>query len=228
MDQFSARLDILPTTQHALLPALKLTPDQFVLYGGTAIALQLGHRQSIDFDFFSNTSFKPSNLLKEVPYLANSEVIQQEPNTLSVLVTPEGQQTTVKISFFGGLSLGVVSSPQIINEHSIKVASLLDLLGTKCVTVINRVEAKDYIDIHAIVTQTDLTLADGLAAAKTIYGRQYNPLITLKTLQYFEGGNLDTLTEDVRKDLLNSVRDMSIDKLPLYPSKGQVGQKQIR
>jgi len=51
---FAPRLNILPPAQRSLWPHLVQVPGHFVLYGGTAIALRLGHRQSIDFDFFSD------------------------------------------------------------------------------------------------------------------------------------------------------------------------------
>ena len=50
---FTPRLDALPAAQRAVWPALGGVPDSFVLYGGTALALRLGHRTSVDFDFFS-------------------------------------------------------------------------------------------------------------------------------------------------------------------------------
>ena len=52
-DGFSPRLDILPAPQLQLWAELGTVPPAFVLYGGTALALHLGHRQSVDFDFFS-------------------------------------------------------------------------------------------------------------------------------------------------------------------------------
>lgn len=54
---FDPRLDILPEAQRALWPELDSVPSSFVLYGGTALALQLGHRVSEDFDFFSSAGF---------------------------------------------------------------------------------------------------------------------------------------------------------------------------
>lgn len=48
------RLEILPESQRNLWPQLGLIPEKFVLYGGTAIALRFGHRESIDFAFFSS------------------------------------------------------------------------------------------------------------------------------------------------------------------------------
>ena len=51
---FTPRLDVLPEAQRAVWPALAGIPDSFVLYGGTALALRLGHRASVDFNFFSS------------------------------------------------------------------------------------------------------------------------------------------------------------------------------
>ena len=76
MPRFQPRLDILPPPQRALWPELDVTPDNFTLYGGTALALRIGHRQSVDFDFFSRTAFEPATLAREIPYLAGAERVQ--------------------------------------------------------------------------------------------------------------------------------------------------------
>jgi len=57
-------LAILPESQRNLWPHLGRIPDRFVLYGGTAIALRFGHRQSIDFDFFSTQQFNGNEILE--------------------------------------------------------------------------------------------------------------------------------------------------------------------
>lgn len=67
---FIPKLDILPGPQRTLWPELKDTPANFTLYGGTAIALRLGHRFSVDFDFFSGEPFLPGEIHSTVPYLA--------------------------------------------------------------------------------------------------------------------------------------------------------------
>jgi hypothetical protein len=66
---FNPKLEILPSPQRSLWNQLKQTPQNFVPYGGTAIALRLAHRKSEDFDFFSNERFEPSDLLFRVSYL---------------------------------------------------------------------------------------------------------------------------------------------------------------
>ena len=65
---FEPRLDILPDSQRELWPELDAVPSDFVLYGGTALALQLGHRVSEDFDFFSSAGFDPDRLQSRLPF----------------------------------------------------------------------------------------------------------------------------------------------------------------
>jgi Nucleotidyl transferase AbiEii toxin, Type IV TA system len=103
LNVFTPSIDILPKAQQRLWPELSSTPDQFVLYGGTAIALRLRHRQSVDFDFFSMLKFEPQALLETVSYLKGATVLRSAPNTLTVMVE---RGTAVQISFFGNLGLG--------------------------------------------------------------------------------------------------------------------------
>jgi hypothetical protein len=83
---FSPKLNILPASQRALWKELKATPKHFVLYGGTALALRLGHRVSEDFDFFTNESFEAQNLFEPIPYLRDDEVTLLRENTLTVVL----------------------------------------------------------------------------------------------------------------------------------------------
>jgi hypothetical protein len=102
---FTPRLEILPVAQRRLWPELAETPAEFTLYGATAIALRLGHRQSADFDFFSRESFEPGALLSKIPYLRGAALRQAAPNTLSANVDRGG---VVQLSYFGGLGIGQV------------------------------------------------------------------------------------------------------------------------
>jgi hypothetical protein len=53
MKEFHPHLEILSSAQMRLWRELSGVPIGFVLYGGTALALHLGHRTSVDFDFFA-------------------------------------------------------------------------------------------------------------------------------------------------------------------------------
>ncbi|MBF0191084.1 MAG: nucleotidyl transferase AbiEii/AbiGii toxin family protein [Magnetococcales bacterium] len=54
---------------------LAAVPEEFALYGGTAIALHLGHRESVDFDFFGNKPLDPTKLVPAIPFLAGAMFI---------------------------------------------------------------------------------------------------------------------------------------------------------
>jgi hypothetical protein len=212
MPKFSACREILPASQRAVWPELREIPKHFVLYGGTAIALRLGHRTSIDFDFFTSESFAPDQLLHSLPLLAGAKVLQNVSQTLTVVLD---RDDGVKVSFFGALTLGRVGEPEETEDGTVLVASLLDLAGTKAAVVTQRAEAKDYLDLLALM-KSGISLAQAMGAARAIYGRQYNALITLKSLAYFGDGDLHTLTEGQKTELTNAAAQQSLD-LPEIP-----------
>ena len=211
-DAFSPRLDILPPPQRRLWPELATIPPEFRLYGDTALALYLGHRQSADFDFFSLRPLDPMLLAPALPFLAEAEILQREPNTLSCLIDRNGP---VKLSFFGVQSLPRLRAPAIAPDNGLQIASLLDLAGTKAAVVQMRAEAKDYLDIDALLLDGRIDLATALACARALYGRQFSPQSTLKALAYFEDGNLSNLSKTVRDRLTRAVHDVDLDRLPV-------------
>ena len=158
---FAPKLPALPAAQRALWPELSQVPPRFVLYGGTALALRLAHRQSEDFDFFANVPVSPDELLNEVPMLRGAIVRQKAPNTLTVMVR---HPDPVKLSFFG-LALRRVGEPELTIDGVARVATLHDIAGCKMAVIQNRSEAKDYLDIYALLQQ-GIPVAEMLGAAR--------------------------------------------------------------
>lgn len=209
MKVLQAHLDILPEAQRGLWH--KLSPCGalgFVLYGGTAIALHLGHRASIDFDFFSHLPLSDSmekKLLESMPFLKMAELLQNERDTRTYRTT-EG----VKLSFFGGIGFGRVGEPLLTHDGVLQVASLKDLLAMKVSVIMKRVEAKDYRDIAAIL-RNGTSLSEGLSGACTIYGDQFPVIESLRTMTYFQGGDLEHLSENDKKTLIENTKDFRLD-----------------
>ncbi len=116
---FVPRLEILPESQLRLWPELSAVPQEFVLYGGTAVALHLGHRQSIDFDFFGNKPLDPTRLVPAIAFLADATVTQREPNTFSCSVDRGG---AVKLSFFGLPGIPRLLPPLVAPDNGLQVA----------------------------------------------------------------------------------------------------------
>jgi hypothetical protein len=163
---FAPRHDILPAPQRRLWDELSAVPLEFVLYRGTAIALHLGHRESVDFDFFGNKPLNPDRLVPDIAFLTDAVVTQREPNTFSCTVDRDG---LVKLSFFGVPGVPRLSSPLIARDNGLQVASLLDLATAKVRVVQVRAKAKDYIDIDALFGDGRINLPTALAAARMIY-----------------------------------------------------------
>ena len=208
---FAPRLDILPAPQRRLWDELAAVPPEFVLYGGTAVALHLGHRQSVDFDFFGNRALDPARLVPAIPFLADATVTRREPETFGCTLDRDGP---IKLSFFGVPRMPRLLPPLNAPDNGLRVASLLDLAGTKVSVVQLRAEAKDYLDIDAILADGRIDLPMALAAAKAIYGTPFSPQNALKALAYFDDGNLRRLPRSVKDRLVQAACAVDLDHLP--------------
>lgn len=206
---FKPRMDILPLSQRQLWPELRSTDKLgFVLYGGTAIALRLVHRQSVDFDFFSDKPLDRTALQAVFPFMAKSIVVQDQENSLSVLVPyGDSEHENVKVAFFGSTSFGRTAEPDFTEDGVLQLASLDDLMATKTKVILQRVEAKDYRDLAAMIN-AGVSLSRGLAAARVMYGLNFQPSESLKAMVYFEGGDLHTLTKKEKSIILKAVSEV--------------------
>ncbi|MDP9010322.1 MAG: nucleotidyl transferase AbiEii/AbiGii toxin family protein [Pseudomonadota bacterium] len=211
MKEFSPRTYILPAAQLRLWREFSAVPEEFVLYGGTAIALHLGHRTSVDFDFFGSRSLNLEALEGDIPFLRDAKIIQREKNTLTAIVD---RGEPVKVSFFGVPNLRRLAQPHAVKENNLQIASLLDLAGTNASVIQVRAEAKDYLDMDAVLTSGKIDLPTALSAAQMLYGPRFNPQVTLKALSFFDDGNLQDLPQDLKQRLVDAVRQVDLDHLP--------------
>jgi Nucleotidyl transferase AbiEii toxin, Type IV TA system len=201
-DPFEPRIEILPPPQKEIWPQLAPAPGlSLVLYGGTAVALHLGHRVSIDFDFFSSEPLQKAKIESSFQFAGDAHTIQEEKNTLVLSVPmPSGP---VKVSFFGGRGLSRINDPLRTRDSVLLVASLEDLLATKLKAILDRAEAKNYRDISAMLS-AGVSLEKGLGGFAGNYRR--DPALPLKALGYFRDGDLPSLPK-ADQDLLRAARD---------------------
>jgi|LakMenE27Jul10ns_1017307.scaffolds.fasta_scaffold00070_3 hypothetical protein len=174
----AARLEILPPVQRQLWPSLRgLAAAGFVLYGGTAIALRCGHRVSVDFDFFTTRPLERAALQRLLPWLESSTVLQDQPGTFTVLSAGDAvRQGGVKVSFFGGLTIGRVAEPEPSSDGV------------------------------AVLLASGLTLTEGLGAARALYGSAFPVSEALKALVSFADGDLDELPASTQQQLIEAVK----------------------
>lgn len=188
---------ILPPEQKDLLEALAWTKSAgFVLYGGTALALQYGHRISVDFDFFSSEENFPIDeiICQFGDYSITVEI--QKKNT--VILSVNG----VQVSFFSGIS-GRVAYPY--ESEYFFLASPVDIMMMKFAAIMNRACFKDYYDIATMLNHG----ANGALALSGFiakHGKSVSASNVLNALCYFDDGDIQSLKQNERFTLVNFAR----------------------
>lgn len=163
--------------QIKLLPLLKLFRKDFGLVGGTAIALHIGHRRSIDFDLFS---------FKEFSNLRLKRLILKQAAIDNVLVNKRGEftiiMTGVKATFFF-YPFPIDYSEKF--ENFITLPDLLTLSAMKAYALGQRAKWKDYVDLYFILKE-HYSLTDLISKAREIFGNDFNEKIFRIQLSYFD------------------------------------------
>jgi hypothetical protein len=172
---------VLPPGSRSLIASLKKTAHPalggWTLAGGTGLALRVGHRRSDDFDFFRTGPMDPAALLDTIAGLSETEILQQEERTLTLLARK------VKISFFG-IREPFLFSPQPYSFFA--VADTRDIALMKLVAIMNRGSRKDFVDLYTILRDGP-TLRDYLELLPRRYGTgRINTYQVLMSLAFFE------------------------------------------
>ena len=143
--------------------------SSFRLVGGTAIALQIGHRRSIDLDLFSNEKVKKQNIALD---------LENKFPGIECFISQDGITTRIndlKIDIFDDWMIPFKEEPVIVDR--IKIASLKDLAAFKLTALTERREKKDYIDLYFLFQKFG-----GLTLLKEYHS--YNPLLSAKSLLF--------------------------------------------
>lgn len=202
--------NILDKKRLDILPLFKNFKDNFYLAGGTSLALHLGHRDSIDFDFFTEEDINTKELFERLRKIFEGHKllkIQEENNTLTALI-----DGSVKISFFTHKYKLI---DKTISDENLTYASISDIGCMKLSAITGRASNKDYIDLYFILKF--FSLSDLLDKAHRKYPQLDRNLI-LKSLVYFEDimqekimfKNDNNVTfEEVKKGLKSEVKKLS-------------------
>lgn len=151
--------------------------DRFILVGGTSIALQLGHRISLDLDLFSNQAFNENDLTEHLRtrYLFELDFLDKE--------TVKGEIEGIKVDCIAH-KYPWLSSPEVYG--GIRLAAFDDMAAMKLNAVVgNGTRIKDYIDIAWLSTK--ISLNDMLSAYQAKY--RANPVMAMKAITWFDDIN---------------------------------------
>ena len=169
--------DILDKKRLDILPLLKIFKKDFYLAGGTSLALQIGHRDSIDFDFFRQGNLDTKKIFEQIQdifYEHKIIKVQEEKNTLTVLIDED-----IKLSFF---SYKYKTLKPLIDEKYLSLASVEDIACMKLSAILSRATNKDYIDLFYIFKKYNIDEILNLAKEKF---DDIDINLVLKSLVYF-------------------------------------------
>ena len=176
---------ILDSKRRSILPIFKAFKKDFYLAGGTGIALQIGHRDSIDFDFFSKKEFDTKKLFINLKAIFKNHSLlktQEDKNTLSILIDKE-----IRCSFF---SYKYPLLNKTIDEENFRIASLEDIACMKCSAITSRASVKDYIDLYFLFKKIPI---EKILQAITKKLPDLDINLVLKSLTYFDDVQMEPI-----------------------------------
>ncbi|MFA6160230.1 MAG: nucleotidyl transferase AbiEii/AbiGii toxin family protein [Parcubacteria group bacterium] len=179
--------EILTEEQIKLLPLVKKFTRSFGLVGGTAIALQIGHRQSIDFDMFSSKEFNNSRIrriIKDAGWKIG-KVYKEENDQFTFFVN------NVQFTFFN-YPFKLDFTKKL--EGYLKMPDLLTLAAMKAFALGQRAKWKDYVDLYFIIKKYH-SIEKIVERAEKIFEGNFNERIFREVLGYFNDVNYDEKVE---------------------------------
>ena len=202
--------NILDDERRALLPLFTpLKTGGFYLAGGTALALMLGHRDSVDFDFFTCEHIDTIRLFEQLKQLFRNHALvktQEEKGTLSVLV-----DGSIRMSFFEYPY--PLIEPLLLSDY-FDLASLPDIACMKLSAITSRAALKDYVDLYFILEK--ITLKDIIAALRQKMP-ELDPLLALKSLTYFADLQKERIIFKTRPVSLSDIQARLMHAVTEYP-----------
>jgi Nucleotidyl transferase AbiEii toxin, Type IV TA system len=179
-------LEILNENQRDLLPFLSKFKREFYMVGGTAIALHIGHRLSIDFDLFKNGIIHSKRITTK---------FNENKKAFKVTLNRDGQLNLVcrDVTFtFFNFEYNVPHPLSV--EKSITIPSLLDLAAMKAFALGRRSKWKDYIDLFFILRDY-YSLSQICAQANLRFGELFSEKLFRGQLNYFKGISFEEQVE---------------------------------
>ncbi len=202
--------ETLPAGTEKALETIKKIPliKDFYLSGGTALSLQLGHRESEDLDFFIQKQFDPLKLQQKLAELGKLDSVQVSEGTLNV--------------FFSGVKLQFLHYPYNLLEktvewNNISLSAVIDIACTKLITISMRGSKKDFIDLYRLLQ--NYTLEELFSKLEEKYQNiNYNQASILKSLVYFNDAEQQPMPrmhmsgewEEIKKTIIQKVKEMNL------------------
>ncbi len=149
------------------------------LAGGTALSLQIYHRKSFDFDIFVDNPLTKTLIKKcQTLFGKNIDIIRESSDQIS-MITPNN----IKLDF---VYYWYQQLQPLIETSSISLASIEDIAADKSASLGRRAVWRDYVDLFYILKHNYLSLEKLIKLAEKKFGSEFNQILFLEQLAYFE------------------------------------------
>lgn len=195
----------------------KVSIGDFYMIGGTALSLQLGLRESFDFDFCVPTVFNNELLIEELKTIGEVEVKQNQKGTCDIIL--DG----VQISFFYYPNLLINELVKTDEMPKLRLASIIDIAVMKVIAIGGRGARKDFFDLYNIMKKCEISckqLAEGVIKK---YGNNINYLNVIMGLSYFEDAEEEILPKTFVEYDWDKIKEFFIELQKQFQTQFQGG-----
>lgn len=213
--------NIIDTDRYKLLKNITevVTIPEFYMIEGTALSLQMGLRESFDFDFCIPKQFNNEILLEELGKIGEVKVNQNQSGTCDVILNG------VQVSFFYYPNKMINKLVTVPEMPKLKMASILDIAIMKIVAIGGRGAKKDFFDLYNIINRCKITIKELAEGVIEKCGNKTNYVNIIMGLSYFEDAEQEILPktfveydwEEIKKFFINYQKDFKdyIEKIVL-------------
>ncbi len=194
--------EVLPSTTVNALARLRRARviASFLLGGGTALALQLGHRLSKDLDFFARVAFTEERLVQRLVACCDFQLARRGKGTVG------GWIEDTWLSFLYA-PFPLLDTPKEVPDLTLRLLSLPDLAAMKVLAVAQRGSRRDFIDLYVLHHQAGLSLEQAVVWFRQKYADQnYNLAHVLRALGYLEDAESEPMPTMLRPLSWHDVR----------------------
>jgi len=193
-----------------LLKKLMALPElqDFFLVGGTALALQMGHRISLDIDLFTQQDFDARKLILKLDNQFSISDLTEESNTLNFNITyPEKSNEIVKIDL---IKYPYPLIKPILNVENIRLLSVEDIIPMKLSAIAGRGSKKDFYDIFYFLKTYSFDRMFKLFEKKFPNTNKFH---VIKSLTYFDDAEIEPNPQTIEKIIWNEIKNTIVNEI---------------
>lgn len=181
--------NILDENRYTLLKKITdtLSLPNYYMIGGTALSLQLGLRESFDFDFCVSVPFNNEVIIEELAKMGEIEIQQNQKGTCDLILNG------VQISFFYYPNPLINNVIKVEEMPNLKMASIIDIAIMKIVAIGGRGSKKDFFDLYYIIQKCHISISELAEGLIRKCGNHINYVNIIMGLSYFEDAEEEIL-----------------------------------